>query len=53
MKFGYTILYVKDVEKTVAFYESAFSPSNWQRPTAFPSSRPTPKARPRRSKWPS
>ena len=24
MKFGYTILYVKDVEKTVAFYESAF-----------------------------
>jgi catechol 2,3-dioxygenase-like lactoylglutathione lyase family enzyme len=23
MKFGYTILYVKDVEKTVAFYESA------------------------------
>jgi uncharacterized glyoxalase superfamily protein PhnB len=24
MKFGYTILYVKDVEKTVTFYESAF-----------------------------
>lgn len=24
MKFGYTILYVKDVAKTVAFYESAF-----------------------------
>jgi uncharacterized glyoxalase superfamily protein PhnB len=24
MKFGYTILYVTDVEKTVAFYESAF-----------------------------
>ena len=24
MKFGYTILYVKDVEKAVAFYESAF-----------------------------
>lgn len=24
MKFGYTILYVSDVEKTVAFYESAF-----------------------------
>lgn len=24
MKFGYTILYVKDVEKTVAFYEAAF-----------------------------
>jgi lactoylglutathione lyase len=24
MKFGYTILYVKDVEGTVAFYESAF-----------------------------
>jgi len=24
MKFGYTILYVKDVGKTVAFYESAF-----------------------------
>lgn len=24
MKFGYTILYVQDVEKTVAFYESAF-----------------------------
>src|SRR5438874_7074164 len=24
MKFGYAILYVKDVEKTVAFYESAF-----------------------------
>ena len=24
MKFGYTILYVKDVERTVAFYESAF-----------------------------
>jgi lactoylglutathione lyase len=24
MKFGYTILYVKDVETTVAFYESAF-----------------------------
>jgi lactoylglutathione lyase len=24
MKFGYTILYVRDVEKTVAFYESAF-----------------------------
>jgi predicted enzyme related to lactoylglutathione lyase len=24
MKFGYTILYVKDVESTVAFYESAF-----------------------------
>ena len=24
MKFGYMILYVKDVEKTVAFYESAF-----------------------------
>src|SRR5262245_65900501 len=24
MRFGYTILYVKDVEKTVAFYESAF-----------------------------
>src|SRR6516165_219531 len=24
MKFGYTILYVKDVEKTVAFYESVF-----------------------------
>src|SRR5438128_12081573 len=24
MKFGYTILYVKDLEKTVAFYESAF-----------------------------
>jgi lactoylglutathione lyase len=24
MKFGYTILYVLDVEKTVAFYESAF-----------------------------
>ena len=24
MKFGYTILYVKDVEQTVAFYESAF-----------------------------
>jgi uncharacterized glyoxalase superfamily protein PhnB len=24
MPFGYTILYVKDVEKTVAFYESAF-----------------------------
>jgi lactoylglutathione lyase len=24
MKFGYTILYVDDVEKTVSFYESAF-----------------------------
>src|ERR1700722_3748841 len=24
MQFGYTILYVRDVEKTVAFYESAF-----------------------------
>ena len=24
MKFGYTILYVADVEKTVTFYESAF-----------------------------
>jgi uncharacterized glyoxalase superfamily protein PhnB len=24
MKFGYTILYVKNVEKAVAFYESAF-----------------------------
>jgi len=24
MKFGYTILYVSDVEKTVAFYEAAF-----------------------------
>ena len=24
MKFGYTLLYVKDVENTVAFYESAF-----------------------------
>ncbi len=24
MKFGYTLLYVEDVEKTVAFYESAF-----------------------------
>ena len=24
MKFGYAILYVKDVEKTVTFYESAF-----------------------------
>ena len=24
MRFGYTILYVTDVEKTVAFYESAF-----------------------------
>jgi predicted enzyme related to lactoylglutathione lyase len=24
MKFGYTILYVKDVEQTVAFYEAAF-----------------------------
>jgi catechol 2,3-dioxygenase-like lactoylglutathione lyase family enzyme len=24
MKFGYTILYVQDVEKTAAFYESAF-----------------------------
>lgn len=24
MKFGYTILYVTDVEKTVAFYERAF-----------------------------
>ena len=24
MKFGYTLMYVKDVEKTVAFYESAF-----------------------------
>ena len=24
MKFGYTILYVKDVEKTILFYESAF-----------------------------
>lgn len=24
MRFGYTILYVKDVEKTVAFYEAAF-----------------------------
>ena len=24
MKFGYTILYVSDVERTVAFYESAF-----------------------------
>ena len=24
MKFGYTILYVKDVEKAMAFYESAF-----------------------------
>lgn len=24
MKFGYTILYVGDVEKTVAFYEAAF-----------------------------
>lgn len=24
MKFGYTLLYVKDVEKTVAFYEAAF-----------------------------
>ena len=24
MKFGYTILYVNDVEKTVEFYESAF-----------------------------
>jgi catechol 2,3-dioxygenase-like lactoylglutathione lyase family enzyme len=24
MTFGYTILYVTDVEKTVAFYESAF-----------------------------
>jgi catechol 2,3-dioxygenase-like lactoylglutathione lyase family enzyme len=24
MKFGYTILYVDDVEKTVAFYERAF-----------------------------
>lgn len=24
MKFGYTILYVKDVEKSVAFYEMAF-----------------------------
>lgn len=24
MKFGYTILYVRDVEKTVAFYEAAF-----------------------------
>lgn len=24
MKFGYTLLYIKDVEKTVAFYESAF-----------------------------
>jgi lactoylglutathione lyase len=26
MKFGYTILYVREVEKTVAFYESAFGP---------------------------
>ena len=24
MKFGYTLLYVEDVEKTVVFYESAF-----------------------------
>ena len=24
MKLGYTILYVSDVEKTVAFYEAAF-----------------------------
>ena len=24
MKFGYTILYVEDVEKTIEFYESAF-----------------------------
>jgi lactoylglutathione lyase len=24
MKFGYTILYVADVERTMAFYEAAF-----------------------------
>ncbi len=24
MKFGYTLLYVDDVEKTISFYESAF-----------------------------